>query len=141
MAETQRLLTGRSSEFFDNPRYKYLFGRSAGVPGGGTLQLFAVGQTLTGFRVVRPGLITALSLHTNVGDAVRSYSLQVFINGVLSTAVLAFPAGGGNSQQTVALATAVVAGDIITVFLVRTAGAGASTFGDEEALVEITERP
>lgn len=128
----------------DNPalgpvRVKYSFGRSAAVPAGGTLQLFAVGQTLQGFRALRTGFITGLSLRTNVGDAVRSYELRVFLNGVLSAAVLAFPAGGGTSQATTVLLVPVVAGDIVTAFLVRTAGAGASTFVDEEALVEITE--
>ena len=117
---------------------KYSFGRSAVVPGGGTLQLFATGQTLQGFRVIRAGKITGLSVRVNAADGARTYQLQVFVNGVLSTAVLTL-ASGSTSASTTALALAVAAGDIITAFMVRTAGAGASTFGDEEALVELTE--
>jgi hypothetical protein len=117
---------------------KYSFGRSAAVPAGGTLQLFATGQTLQGFRAIRAGKITGLSLRVNVVDAARAYQLQVFINGVLSTAVLALPVST-LSVSTTALYVAVAAGDIITTFVVRTAGAGASTFGDEAALVELTE--
>jgi hypothetical protein len=128
----------------DNPaphpdsRIKYGFGRAAAVPAGGTLQLFAVGQSLQGFRALRNGTLTGLSLKTNVGDAVRSYNLEIRLNGV-AAATLAFPAGGGDSQATTALAVAVVAGDIVTAFMLLTAGAGASTFTTEEALVEISE--
>jgi hypothetical protein len=117
---------------------KYSFGRSAAVPAGGTLQLFATGQTLQGFRVIRAGKITGLSVRVNAADGARTYQLQVFVNGVLSTAVLTL-ASGSTSASTTALALAVAAGDIITAFMVRTAGAGASTFGDEAALVELTE--
>lgn len=117
---------------------KYSFGRSAAVPAGGTLQLFATGQTLQGFHVIRAGKITGLSIRVNTADGARTYQLQVFVNGVLSTAVLTL-ASGSTSASTTALALVVAVGDIITTFMVRTAGVGASTFGDEEALVELTE--
>lgn len=117
---------------------KYSFGRSAAVPAGGTLQLFATGQTLQGFCVIRAGKITGLSIRVNTADGARTYQLQVFVNGVLSTAVLTL-ASGSTSASTTALALVIAVGDIITTFMVRTAGAGASTFGDEEALVELTE--
>jgi hypothetical protein len=120
-------------------KVKYSFGRAAAVPAGGSLQLFAAGQTLQGFSVIRDGKITGLSVRVNVLDAARTFQLQVFVNGVLSTAVLTL-ASGSTSALTIALALAVAAGDIITAFVVRTVGAGASTFGNEEALVEITER-
>lgn len=116
---------------------KYTFGRSAAVPAGGTLQLFATGQTLQGFRAIRAGKITGLSLRVNAADGARTFQLQVFINGVLSAAVLTL--AGVTSVSTTALAVAVAAGDIVTAFVVRTVGAGASTFVDEEAAVEITE--
>ena len=119
-------------------RLKYSFGRVAAVPAAGTLQLFATGQTTQGFRVIRAGTITAISLKTNVADGVRSYNVQVRVNGIVTAAILAYPSGSISAAVT-GLLVAVVPGDIVTVFLVRTAGAGASTFNQHEALVEITE--
>lgn len=119
-------------------KLKYSFGRSSAVPAGGTLQLFAVGQTLQGFRVIRASLITGASLRVSAGDAARTYDLDVRVNAV-SVATLPLPLST-LSVSTILFAVPVVVGDIVTAFMVRTAGAGASTFGDEEALVEITER-
>jgi hypothetical protein len=95
------------------------FGRDGVVPDAGTLQLYAAGNTLQGTEIIRAGIITGLSIKTNVGDAARSYSLQARVNGVVGAAVLAFPAGGGNEQSTGALAVAVAPGDFVQLFLVK----------------------
>jgi hypothetical protein len=52
-------------------------------------------------------------------------------------AAVALPSGSLGADVG-ALAIAVVAGDLITTALVRTAGVGASTFSSEHAIVEVT---
>lgn len=111
------------------------FGNTVAVPAGGTLQLQGPGQSLNGFRVYRAGTITAGSIAVNVASA-NAYDLQIRVNGV-SVATVAL-AAGLTSASSVVLTAAVVVGDIVTTFLVRTAGAGASGFAEEYAVVEIT---
>lgn len=112
----------------------YQFGNTAQVPAGGTLQMEGPGQSLNGFRVFRAGTIVGGSIAVNAVSA-NTYDLQIRVNGV-SAAVVTL-AAGLTSAQTIALSIAVVAGDIITAFMVRTAGAGGSTFNEEHAVVEI----
>jgi hypothetical protein len=112
----------------------YQFGQTAQVPAGGTLQMEGPGQSLNGFRVTRAGFIVAGSIAVNAVSA-NTYDLQIRVNGV-SAAVVTL-AAGQTSAQTIALAVAVAVGDIITTFMVRTAGAGGSTFNEEHATVEI----
>jgi hypothetical protein len=71
----------------------------------------------------------------NVASA-NAYNLSIRINGTqVATLALAAAATGA---QTTALAVAVVAGDRLTAWIDRTAGAGASEFNDITAVVEIT---
>jgi hypothetical protein len=116
----------------------YQFGRDAIVPAAGSLQLYAPGLTLLGFRAIRGGTITGLSLRVNVLDAVRSYRLEVRKNGVATAALVALPSGS-TSVSTGALSVAYALGDVITLFMVLTAGAGDSTFIEEEAVLEVAE--
>lgn len=117
-------------------RAKYPFGNTSTVPAGGTQQLQAPGQSLNGYRLMRAGTITGASIAVNVASA-NSYNLDVRINGS-SVATLAL-AAGATSNSTVALSVAVVVGDILTAFMVRTAGSGGSTFSEQSAAVEVTE--
>jgi len=68
-------------------------------------------------------------------DGVRSYNLDIYVNGV-SVATLAL-AAGSIGASTAALAVAVAANDVVTAYMVKTAGAGASSFDEIQALVEI----
>lgn len=102
----------------------------------GTLQMLGAGSTTIGYRAPRAGTITAASIQVNAADATRTYNLEVRVNGIsVATVTLATTTTGNHSA---ALSAAFVAGDLITAFLVRTAGAGASTFTSESALVEVT---
>jgi hypothetical protein len=85
----------------------------------------------------RPGTISGASIQVDSVDAARAYDLDIRVNTV-SVATLALPVStiGAN---TAAFAVAVVAGDVITAFLVRTAGVGASTFSFENAVVEVQQ--
>ena len=112
----------------------YQFGQTAQVPAGGTLQMEGPGQSLNGFRVTRAGMIMAASVAVNAVSA-NTYDLQIRVNGVTSATVTL--AAGTTSAQSIALTLSVAVGDIITAFMVRTAGAGGSTFNEEHVVVEI----
>lgn len=127
-------LDGITAGAADRDRFQY--GNSTSVPGGGTLQLEGAGDSLGALRMNRAGSITGASIQVNVVDNVRTYDLDMRINGV-SVVTLALPISTLGAH-TAALAVAFAAGDLLTVFLVRTGGAGASTFADEQALVEVT---
>jgi hypothetical protein len=111
------------------------FGRSAVVPAGGSLQLQSAGNVLVGKRIVEAGNIVGLSIEVGVVDATRAYMLDVRVNGV-SVATIALPVSTLGAQAAVG-PIAVVAGDLVTAFLVKTAGAGASTFSTINAQVEV----
>lgn len=112
------------------------FGNDNPVPGAGTLQLEWAGDSLVAMRQNRAGTITGASVQVNVVDASRDYNLSIRVNGI-EVATLALPAGSlGN--DTVALSSPLAAGDLLSAFLVRTAGSGASTFDEETAFVEIS---
>jgi len=67
---------------------------------------------------------------------VRSYNLDIYLNGVsAATVALASPNTGASS---VALSVAVIVGDIVSAYMILTAGAGASTFQQIYAIVEET---
>jgi len=137
VAGTWRVVAGKGAPVSTGAsREPYQFGRSGAVPGGGTLQLFGPGSTTTGFRMDRPGTITGGSIQVNVVDAVRAYKLSIRVNGV-EVALVALPVATLGASS-VALAVAVVAGDLLTAFMVLTAGAGASTFTDTIAMIEVT---
>jgi hypothetical protein len=87
-----------------------------------------------GFAVIRAGRITGASLRVNTIDA-DDFELEIRVNG-LTVATLALPAGT-TVATTSALNAPVAVGDIVTAFLFRTAGSGASTFSDEQATIEI----
>jgi hypothetical protein len=89
---------------------------------------------LVGQRQISAGTICGASLQVNVASA-NSYNLSIRVNGV-EVATLALPAGS-TGAHTAALSVAFLAGDVITTFLVRTAGSGTSAFNRESALVEI----
>lgn len=114
------------------------FGNIAAVPGGGTLQLLGAGSTTVGYRQFSAGTIDNASIQVNTADAARSYNLSIRVNGV-EVATLVLPAGStGADTCTSPLSAAVNCGDVITAFLVRTAGVGGSTFTAESAMVEVS---
>lgn len=116
--------------------HDYQFGRSTQVPGAGSLQLVGPGDTTVPVRINRVGVITGASVQVDTADiGGRNYDLQVWKNGA-SVATVALVAGAvGNSASNLNVAVAV--GDLISAYLVRTAGAGASTFANEHAMVEV----
>lgn len=118
-------------------RQNFQFGQNIPVPGAGTLQLNGPGNTLVGFRVYRAGTITAASIQVDVADAANSYDLEIRVNGV-AAATVPLPSGSAGASS-VALAAAVVVGDVVTAFMVRTAGASGSDFTEEHAVIEISE--
>jgi len=91
---------------------------------------------MVGYRLYRAGFITGGSVKVNIADATKDYKLSIRINGV-EVALIPLPSGstGANSA---ALAAAFVVGDILTAFMVRTLGAGASAFTDMTGVVEVT---
>ena len=119
-------------------RGPFQFGRSGAVPGGGMLQLEGPGLTLQGFRLYRPGFLTAGSIETNGAEPAlgNTYKLSIQVNAVeVAFVTLPVLVTGASSS---AFVVAVVTGDIITAFVVRTAGAGASAFNDMQAAIEFT---
>lgn len=102
------------------------FGNTGGVPTGGTIGLLGPGNTSTGSRVEAAKRITGASFQVNAIDASRTYNASIRVNGV-EQATLALPLSSLGSQTT-SLNVPLNAGDAITVFIVRTSGAGASTF-------------
>lgn len=114
------------------------YGNTARVPNAGTLQLLGAGNTPVGYRLYVAGTISNASIQVNAADGARSFNLEIRVNGV-TVATLALPAGSiGADTCTAPIAVAVACGDVITTFLVRTAGAGQSTFTDESAMVEVS---
>lgn len=95
------------------------------------------GVTPVGYRMFFAGTIDNASIQVDAADGARAYNLDIRVNGV-SVATLALPVAAiGADTCTTPIAAAVVCGDVITAFLVRTAGVGASTFSNESALVEV----
>ena len=90
-----------------------------------------------GYRVIRAGTITGASIQVDALDATRSFTLSVRLNGA-EVQTLTLPVSTLGVDGTFGVPTAVVAGDIITVFMVRASGGGASTFDEESAAVEVT---
>jgi hypothetical protein len=114
---------------------EFQFGRDVKVPGGGTLSLYGPGNSTVGVRVNRAGTITGASIQVDVADAGRSYLLEIYKNGGAAVATVALVNVLGNHAN--AFAVAVVAGDVLTAALVLTAGAGASTFTNAQATIEV----
>jgi hypothetical protein len=83
------------------------------------------------------GTITSASIQTDAADATRNYNFQILVNGVV-VATLTLNNVIGNDTCTSPLSVAVACGDVITTFLVRTAGAGVSTFQNESAMVGVS---
>lgn len=113
----------------------FQFGRDCKVPGGGALSLHGPGNSTVGVRINRAGTITGASIQVDVADASNSYALEVYKNGGAAVATVALVNVLGNHSG--AFAVAVAAGDVITTALVLTAGAGASAFANEQAIVEV----
>lgn len=112
------------------------FGNTGGVPVGGSVGLLSAGNTSAGARMMRAGRITSASIQVNAADGVRNYNLSIRVNGVeVATVALAIGTTGNHSA---ALSVAVAAGDAVTAFMVRTSGAGASTFTQMHAVIQVS---
>src|SRR3990172_9564453 len=111
----------------------FLYGTDNPVPPAGTLQLQGPGNTLVGYRIPMVGQIVAASIQVDVADGTRTYNLEVRKNGV-AVVTLALVGTGANVSG---LSVSFVAGDVLTTFMVKTAGAGLSTFSQETAVVEV----
>lgn len=114
----------------------YQFGRSTQVPGAGTLQLLGPGDTTVPARVNQAGTIVGASIQVDVVDASRAYQLEVHKNGASVATVALAVSTLGNARSDISVAVA--AGDLISTFVVQTAGSGASTFSNLHAMVEVT---
>jgi hypothetical protein len=117
--------------------FDYQFGRNTQIPGGGTLQLWGPGPTATAIRLLRAGNVTAASIQVGAVDAGNAYNLEIRVNGA-TVQTVALAAGILGNQAVFAVPTAVAAGDLLTAFMVRTAGGGASSFSDMQAVVEVS---
>jgi len=128
-------LAGTSANLIRS-REEHGFGINSGVPAAGTRQLQGPGNAIVGIRTLRGGTITGGSVQVDAADGVRTYNLDIRKNAI-SVAVVPLPlATAGN--QVLTFNASIVVGDVVTLFMVRTAGAGASTFGQIYGLVEIT---
>lgn len=119
------------------------FGQVTNVPGGGTLYLMGAGTVLTSaapIRILRSGTITAAMITVDAADATRSYKLSIqtsaTIGGTYTEVASLALAATNQSAATTALAVAVTAGHFMRIAVIRTAGAGGSTFSNINAMVE-----
>lgn len=112
----------------------FQFGANAQVPAGGTLQLLGPDQTSSGFVLINDGKIVGASLGV-VGTSGNNYDMEIRVNTV-TVATLSLTAG--TSEAYGSLSISVVAGDSITVFMVRTSGSGGSTFQNQQAIVQVS---
>jgi len=117
------------ASFGDN----YPFGNIIPVPGAGSLQLLGPGSTLVGARIFSAATLTSASIQVDAADSSRAYNLSIRVNGV-EVATLALPAGAAGASRT-DLSIPVAANDLLTAFLVKTSGAGISTFTRQYATV------
>lgn len=128
------------TEVTSNPGMAYSvvwqFGRSIAVPTSGTLQLFGVDSNAVGVRIMRACTVTGGSIQVNVQDNSRSYNLEIRKNGTAVATVSLASGTVGNSDTTFSAPFA--AGNILTAYLVRTSGTGASTFTSMDVQVEAT---
>lgn len=109
------------------------FGNTVQVPGGGSLQLQGPGATLAGLAMIQNSMIEGASLAVNSGGE-NDYNLEIRING---SGQVSLPLTSGSMKVfSNSLSTLVSGGDIVTTFVVRTSGAGPSTFTEEAALVK-----
>lgn len=84
------------------------------------------------------GTITDASIQVNAADGARTYNLSIRVNGVEVATLTLVSGTTGNDTCIVHLAAPVVCGDVVTAFLVRTAGVGGSTFTAESAMISVT---
>ncbi len=118
------------------------FGQRLTVPASGTLHLEGAGRapsSAVGYRMLRAGKIRGASVQVDAIDATRAYKLSIRVNGVEQESV-ALPTSTIGAQD-LSFSFAYVAGDRISAAMVNTGGAGASTFDDIQALVELVDDP
>lgn len=118
-----------------------VFGNFSGVPAGGTLYL-RCGQgafsNSAPYRLFRDGVITGASIRVDTADASRDYDMEIVDDPTGSPSVLATLSMSNVVGVTNGALSAVVSSDDdIGVRLVRTSGAGASSFTNITVLVEI----
>lgn len=109
------------------------FGNTGGVPSGGTIALLGPGNASVGVRVPSDQRIWGASLQVNVIDVARTFNLSIRVNGVeQATLALGLSLLGA---ENVAMNVPLLAGNLITVFMVRTLGVQASTFSQMRAQI------
>jgi phage-related tail fiber protein len=101
---------------------------AAKVPTGGTRYFNSDGvpTNAPAQRIIRACRITGASIQVSAVDASRAYKLSILKNGVEAASVALSTSTLGNHSA--ALNVALVAGDLLSVALVRTSGTGISTF-------------
>ena len=123
--------------------YFLRYTRPTGVPVGGTQYLDlgpSVVSSSIGERLPFAATLKGLTISLNVVDVTRDYSLQLLSDPAGAFAVLAtltVPAGTLDKVDRT-YAVAIPSGTKIGARLIRTSGAGASTFEEVDVLVEIT---
>lgn len=116
------------------------FGADKKVPGSGTRFLGFAGGPLSsavGVRMLRAGTITGASLEVDTSEASKVYDLSIRLNGTEVETLTLSATTTGNEDTT--FSTSYVAGDLISVAMVRTSGSGSSSFDDIVALVEVVD--
>ena len=112
------------------------------VPGALGVRYLKVGNTQTSATplvVAHDGQLWGATLRVDRPDVARDYRLEILVNGVVAE-FLDLPSGS-IINTTEAFSTAVLKGDEVSARLVRTAGAGRSTFRNIVATLDVTDPP
>ncbi len=130
---TQTSITvGQSGKIFQ-------FGTAKTIPGGGTRYLESGGivGTAAPIYMLRPGKLSGASITVDQIDASRAFKLSVQKNGVEVESV-ALPLST-TAAADLTFTTTYIAGDLIRLAVIRTSGAGSSSFDEVHATLEIID--
>ena len=125
-------------------RYMIQFFSDQNVPGGAGLRYLKVGQgvpsSVVGFRLPAAAILRGITIYTDAVDAIRTFDIEAVkdpsgVPVVLGTA-LALPTGVDNASRR-DLAGAIAISDEIGVRIVRTSGAGPSSFSSFTVVLEV----
>lgn len=117
----------------------YLFANSFFVPDAGTLYLESDGVNTASVPLTLnvPSVLRSMSVRVNEVDNVRTYDMEVRVNDTV-TDTLTLPLSTLYASAT-NLSTVINVGDAIVIRLVKTSGAGSSSFNNIRATLEMVE--
>jgi hypothetical protein len=117
---------------------EYVFGSGIAVPSSGTLYLDCVVPTsAAALRMSVDALLRRISVQVDQADASNSFNIEVLKNGA-SAGILALPASSLGTHAA-SYSTAFLAGDRLSVRIVRSAGSGRSQFRNVHVTVTLEE--